>query len=153
MADRRVRLPKDKEQLIAKLTSGESSNSGVFQTRADLLTFAAVVGFSKGSQIPFEPSSAMDPIRQEVFARSGHDTIINLLAIATTKDPKCLAHNETAEELRITTFEQYANGGLEFLRFELQGVDDPLDHLLLLIDHQRKNEKGQEEFDLSSFLT
>jgi dnd system-associated protein 4 len=151
VADRRVRLPKDKEQLIAKLTGGEGSTAAVFETRADLLTFAAVVGFNKGSQIPFEPSS-LDPIRQEVFARSGHDTIINLLALATTRDPKCLAHNEAAEELRITTFEQYANGGLEFLRYELQGVDDPFDHLLLLIDHQRKSDQGNGEFDLTTFL-
>lgn len=150
MADRRVRVPKDKETLIVKLTRTDDANGGAFQTRADLMTFAAVLGYSEGTKVPF--GDWLEPIRQEVFARSGHDTVINLLALATTHDPKCLAHNDEAEDLRISIFEEYANGGLEFLRSELQGIDDPLEHLLLLIDQQRKNDKKPGEFDLSDFL-
>lgn len=150
MADRRVRVPKDKEAIIVKLTRNDDSNGGAFLTRADLMTFAAVIGYNKGSRVPL--TDWLEPIRQEVFARSGHDTVINLLALATTRDPKSLASNDEAEDLRISIFEEYANGGLESLRNELQGVDDPMEHLLLLIDQQRKNEKGPGEFDLSDFL-
>lgn len=152
MADRRVRVPKDKEALIAKLTRSDDSANGVFQTKADLLTFAAVLAYSKKKTgIPFETTS--EPIRQEVFQRSGYDTVINLLALATSRDPRCLANDDEAEELRVTIFEEYANAGLEFLRHELQGVDDPLDHLLLLIDQERRQDTEYRAFDLTDFLT
>ena len=150
MADRRIRVPKDKEALIVKLTKTDDSSGGIFQTRAHLMTFAAVYGFSRGPRIRFNDS--LEPIRHEVFARQGHDTIINLLALAATEDPKCLAQNDEAENLRATIFEEYANAGLDHLRTELHGVDDPLEHLLLLIQQQRQGNGGKEEFDLTKFL-
>ncbi len=150
MADRRIRVPKDKEALIVKLTKSDDGTGGIFQTRAHLMTFAAVYGFNKGARVPFPDS--LEPIRQEVFARQGHDTIINLLALAATEDPKCLAQTDEAENLRATVFEEYANGGLDRLRSELHGVDDPLEHLLLLIQQERRGTESSEEFDLTKFL-
>lgn len=152
MSDRRIKPPKDKEALILKLAKGdEPSSEGIFQTRAHLLTFAAAYGFSKNRRLPFTES--LDGIRSEVFDRNGYDTVINLLALATTTDPRCLAATDEAEEERIAIFEEFANGGLEELRTELQGVDDPLEHLLLVIQQQEEDEKEPvADFDLSRFL-
>lgn len=148
MADRRIRLPKDKEAFIANLTEGKSS--GPFLTRASLMTFAACYGFAKGARIPF--TETLEPIRQEVFERLGHDTVINLLSLAATGDPKVLAQNEKAEEVRAAIFEEYANGGLERLRTELHGVDDPFQHLLLLIDQERQKVEDDQELDLTRLI-
>lgn len=152
MADRRIRPPKDKEALIVRLTkTDDASSEGIFQTRAHLMTFAAIYGFSKQRRIPFADS--LEPIRHDVFARHGHDTIINLLALAETEDPRCLAQNDEAEHVRATIFEEYANGGLDQLRGELQGVDLPLEHLMLMIQQEQKPEGDPGEFDLSRFLS
>lgn len=150
MADRRIRLPKDKESLIVKLTRSDDPSTGIFQTRAHLTTFAAVFGFSKGRRISF--NDFLEPIRLEVFERQGYDTIINLLALAETKDPRCLAQNDEAENLRATIFEEYANGGLDILQRELHGVDDPLHHLLLMIQAEHQKEDSSDQFDLFAFV-
>jgi dnd system-associated protein 4 len=151
MTDRRVRIPADKEDILQLLVKSESS-SGPFNLRADVLTFAAVLGLKNDKRIPFTESR--EPIRQDVFNRQGHDTVINLVAVAASKDPKVLASDDAAEDIRITIFEEYANGGLDFLRGELRGAVDPLEHLLLLINQERRQDIDREdgEFGLSRFL-
>jgi dnd system-associated protein 4 len=117
-----------------------------------VISFAAMYGFRRKRKVEF--SNSLEPIRQDVFEKSGQDQLINLLALAETKDPHSLAQTEEAVKQRITIFEEYANGGLELLRQELHGHDDPLDRLLLLIEQERGSgvREQQDEYDLSEFL-
>jgi dnd system-associated protein 4 len=150
--DRRIRMPKDKGDLIDRLVRSEEYPNGPFRLRADVISFAAMYGFRRKRKVEF--SNSLEPIRQDVFEKSGQDQLINLLALAETKDPHSLAQTEEAVKQRITIFEEYANGGLELLRQELHGHDDPLDRLLLLIEQERGSgvREQQDEYDLSEFL-
>lgn len=153
MADRRIRIPKDKSDIIKRLVRGESSD-GPFRTKADLMTFAASLGFSKNNKIPFSDTQD-DPIRQDVFNRQGYDTIINLVALADSKNPQVLMKTDEAENEKITIFEEYANGGLSILRNEIQGTPNPISQILLLINQEREQQDKDgetNEFDLTRFL-
>ncbi|MGE5484652.1 MAG: DNA phosphorothioation-associated protein 4 [Ignavibacteriales bacterium] len=151
MSERRVRVPKEKESIIRKLTGEDgTSPGGIFETRAHLLTFAAVYGFSKGPRQPF--SESLEPIRQEVFTRNGFDTVINLIALADTGDPRCLALNDEADSQRVTIFEEYANAGLGCLISELQGISDPLEHFPLMLKVQDSRRKDSDVLDVGTIL-
>lgn len=146
----RIRAPKDKKALIDKLVRGDDSQPP-FRTQADLLNFAAALAFSRGGILqPF--SESLEPIRQEVFERHGYDTAINLEALAMTEDIKVLVATDEAEEIRNRCFEELANAGLEIIQNELEGVVDPLEHLLLLVGRHRPSDNSEEEFDLSRFI-
>jgi len=146
----RIRLPKDKSDIINKLVRKEDSEAP-FRTQADLMAFAASLGFSRGMREPF--SETLEPIRQDVFDNAGYTSLFNLLALASTGDPNILSSEN--EDQRITIFEEYANAGLSLLKNELQGSPDPLDDLLLIISKYRPGSESadsEDEFDLSRFL-
>ena len=147
----RIRAPKDKKMLIDKLVRGDD-NHPPFRTQADLLNFAAALAFSRGGVVQPFTESLDNPIRQEVFERQGYDTAINLVALAMTEDIKILVATDEAEATRIQYFEELANAGLEILQNELEGMVDPLEHLLLLVGRQRPGENKEEAFDLSRFI-
>jgi len=133
MSDRRIRIPKDKAEIVKRLKLDLTENrNGVFNQYSDILVFAAMLGYNRGTFIPFE-GSLMDPIRWNVFLRSGTDKIFYLLALVHDGKPDNLGTSDECEDLRITIFEGYANGGLSVLESELHGKSDPLDHLLLMI--------------------
>lgn len=149
MADQRVRIPKDKEHIINRLFKNEN-NKGIFNLKADIITFAASIGFRLGRRVPF--SDSLEPIRQEVFERHGYDTVINLIAISASNDPKILMNTDAAENLRITIFEEYANGGFEVLIEELKGTVSILDHILLMIKSESSQKADDDSLLLSKFL-
>jgi len=154
----RIRVAKDKADLVKALASSDSG-MGVFQTFADVVLFAAAVGAKYKKRVPLTEISRKEPspIRLEYFTSMGNDLLIQLLAVVETEDIKILSHyEETAEIQRNHIFEEYANGGLEILQNELRGAVDSLylDRILLFLGHQRTNEhQGDEEFDLSRFLS
>lgn len=150
MADIRVRIPKDKEDIITKLFKGENSK-GIYNLKADIITFAASIGYKNNKRLPFT-EALENPIRQDVFERQGYDTVINLIAIGETKDPKVLMNTDEAYKNRITIFEEFANGGLEILREELKGTVDILERILLMIKNEKDKEDESDEFVLSRFL-
>lgn len=132
MSDKRIRVPGDKAELVDKLRYSEDNKKGVFKQYSDIMSFCAMLGYRFNKFIPFE-GNYIDPIRQDVFVRSGQDKLFYLLAFAKTEDPACLSNDDDAETMRISIFEAYANGGLEELRDRLFGKEDPLDYLLLMI--------------------
>ncbi|MFN9858387.1 MAG: DNA phosphorothioation-associated protein 4, partial [Pseudanabaena sp.] len=81
----------------------------------------------------------------------GYEPVINLIAIAHTKDPKSLALDEESGNIRVQIFEEYANGGLEVLQNTLQGSVDYTDAILLMLLAE-KDQESLEDFDLSRFL-
>lgn len=151
MTDRRIRVSEEKTVFIKTLIAG-AENKGIFDLQADVLAFAASLGFHRGR---FKPLAevAKDPIRQDVFYNQGYDKLINLLAISHERDPLVLQNIDDMEDKRIGIFEGYANGGLQILEEELLGATGNLDTILLLLSKQRGGkEKKIEDIDLSQFV-
>lgn len=155
MAVNRIKVAKDKAELVQKLVNGKGTTSP-FQTYADLILFAAALGAKSKKRVPLKEISKTEPapISLEIFVSRGYDWVIKLLAIAETEDPKILSpYDPEAEEQRALIFEEYANGGLEKLREELRGAVDYTERLLLILSSERFPEKSTgEDFDLSKFL-
>ncbi|WP_017303098.1 DNA phosphorothioation-associated protein 4 [Spirulina subsalsa] len=156
MAISRVRVARDKAELVQGLLEGKDT-TGPFQTYADVMVFAAVLGAKWKKRLPVEKSSNTEPgpIALDIFISRGYEPIIKVLAIAETHDLKILSpYNREAEETRIQIFEEYANGGLLILQEELRGAVDYTERILLMLSDERfhKETDSVEEFDLSRFL-
>lgn len=151
----RIKTAKDKADLVKALTASNET-TGLFQTYADVLIFAAALGLKHKKRVPLRDISKREPapIPQEQFLLRGYDIVINLLAIDDVKDIKILSiNNEEYGNERLHLFEEYANGGLEILREELRGVVDFSERILLLLSYERfKTQLPEESFDLSRFL-
>jgi dnd system-associated protein 4 len=122
---RRVRRPVQHEQLIKRLASDE----GPFSTLAEVLTFAAGLGYAEGRREEFSGSG--DQIDFDVFQRLGVEGFIEMLAAAVHEDVGILSR-ERADE-RLTVFEEFANGGLEVLQSRLAQSKADLDSLLSIV--------------------
>ncbi|MBW4507926.1 MAG: DNA phosphorothioation-associated protein 4 [Scytonematopsis contorta HA4267-MV1] len=152
----RIRVAKDKAELVKALTSGDSS-TGPFGTFADAIVFAAALGAKHNKRVALGEISKREPspIKLEYFASMGHSVLIKLLGVTETEDIKVLSMHDEKYEIQCNEiFEEYANGGLEILQTELHGSVDYTERLLLILSLLRdNNEKQEEEFDLSKFLT
>ncbi|AFZ23640.1 dnd system-associated protein 4 [Cylindrospermum stagnale PCC 7417] len=152
----RIRVAKDKAYLVKDLTAS-SGGTGLFQTFADVIVFAAALGAKHKKREPLGEISKREPapIRLEVFATMGHDVVIKLLGINETKDIKIFSLNEEEYDIeRNHIFEEYANGGLEILQTELRGAVDYSERILLFLSYEKTNtEQQDEEFDLTKFLS
>ena len=152
----RIRVAKDKAELVKSLTSGNGA-TGPFQTFADVVVFAATLGKKRSRRVPLGEISKREPspIKVETFASMGYDWVIKLIGITETKDIKVISViQEEPQTERNNIFEEYANGGLEILQTELRGAVDYSERLLLMLSAQRfMEEKQEEEFDLSKFLS
>lgn len=154
MADTRIRIAKDKAELVKALKDGSDLN-GPFQTYADVVAFAAMLGAKRGMKVPLEEVSKSDPepIPQEHFISRKYENIISLLAVANTQNPKILAEDESCEEERVRIFEEYSNAGLEIIQNNLSGSIDYLEQLLLLLNSEKNSlEISSNGFDLSHFF-
>lgn len=151
MADRLIRISKDKGDLLKNLTEEATSP---FETYADVMIFAASLGYKRKKIVPLEEvAKKPEPIRPSIFTHRGYDSVINLLAISYTKDPKVLGSDEESRNEKIRIFEEYANGGLEILRDNLKGSVDYLETILLLLISERSSSQIKDrEFDLSDLL-
>jgi dnd system-associated protein 4 len=151
----RIRIAKDKANLVQSLVQVNNNHLGVFQTYADVLAFAASLGCKYRHRASLESiAKEPSPISLEIFISRGYDLLIKLLAITETQDPKIIsAYQTTAEEQRAIIFEEYANGGLEKLQEELKGAVDYSERILLILAQQRfKQEPLEKDFDLTKFL-
>jgi len=155
MSINRIRVAKDKAEFVQSLVEG-GDYTAPFQTFADVLAFAASLGSKYQKKVPLKEIAQKDPapIALEIFISRGYDSLIKLIAIATTKNPNILSpYDLTVQEERIKIFEEYANGGLEILQDELRGAVDYTERLLLVLSNERfVEDKSKEEFDLSRFL-
>ncbi len=156
MGGNRIRVAKDKAELVKALTLSEST-AGFFRHYTDVMVLAAALGAKRKKRTPLGEISKREPgpIEEEYFITKGYDLVIKLLALAETKDAKILSsHEKEYEEKRIHIFEEYANGGLEILRDEFRGAVDYSERLLLILSSEReKQTRTEEEFDLSRFLS
>jgi len=133
---RRIQRATDKEEIIKSLTSEQV---GVFKEIWRLVLFAAQVGFKNSRR---EPLKAADPgkgIDQSTFGNCpAWPGILYLMSLVESNKADCLCSTADAESDRITTFQEYANGGLAILgEFFADRLCD-LDGILLFIDNQRE---------------
>jgi len=147
----RVQISQDKAELVKALRAKEDG-TGLFSTYADVLTFAAVLGFNQKRKIPLGKFSRKDPdaVLQEQFRDR---SIIDLIAIAETHSSKILASDQDTDLQRVEIFQEYANGGLEILSKELYGIKKPLERTLLILYSERNRQTPDtEEFDLDQLF-
>lgn len=150
MIDRRIKIPKDKDEFIEVLLSGDDGR-GPFHLKVDVLAFAAVLGASRNSGTSFEESTK-EPIRQDVFSNQGYDTLIDLLAVYKTGSLDILTDTDEKVDERASIFEAYANGGLEILKEKLKGSMDYTNEILLMINEKRRKEQKEGEIDISELF-
>ncbi|MBW4695608.1 MAG: DNA phosphorothioation-associated protein 4 [Lyngbya sp. HA4199-MV5] len=152
MALARVQISEDKAELVKALRD-EDGGTGPFQTYAEVLTFAGMLGMSRAKRSPLGKFSRKDPdpVPQDQFRHTG--ALISLVAAISTEELKILLPTEECDALRAQIFQEYVNGGLEILQTELQGVVDYSEQLLLILKTERAKENVDiEEFDLSKFM-
>jgi dnd system-associated protein 4 len=140
---RRVRRPKDKEELFSTLVE-----DGPFTTFREALVFGAALGVASQRRVPFDQT--LEPIPWEVFGNTANEATMDMIAAVTTDDMNILADDGIDD--RLTIFEEYANGGLEIIRERLANDPRPaLDVVLdIVLDHE--GGPGKEGFDLESIL-
>ncbi|MEU0475699.1 DNA phosphorothioation-associated protein 4 [Streptomyces olivaceus] len=109
----RFRRPAQHEELLNEL----SGKDGPFRTLVEALMFAAALGQRKNRREEFDKSG--ESIRLALMeGRVYGDVLIDMLAaVEVQQDPKILADDRLDERVRI--FEEYANGGLSYIRGEL----------------------------------
>lgn len=127
----RVQISEDKADFIKSLKDSDSSNSP-FQTYADILQFAAMIGFYNDRRITLGRFSRKDPdaVPQDQLRDK---FIIDLVAITESQDLSYLQQDNNADWLRTEIFQEYVNGGLEILMHRLTGSVDYTDILLLIL--------------------
>lgn len=109
----------------------ELQADGPFPTFRDILLFAAAVGFRQARRILFTTASG-DPIRYETLtAPTFSEALINMIAAnVVADDPEIM--DPTRIEERIKIFEEYVNGGLEYLQEQVNVRHQPA--ALVVID-------------------
>jgi dnd system-associated protein 4 len=108
-APRRVRRPRDKEEVIQRLLA---TQEGPFGEIRDVLTFAAALGYKHNRKVPLTATG--EAIRWETAKnRRGTEPLVGMLALASSEDGEVVADDRFDEQIRF--FEEYANGGLEIL--------------------------------------
>ena len=104
----RVRRPLQYEALMLELRQ-----EAAFATWRDVLLFAAAVGAHVGRSVPFTATS--EPIRYETLKEPMFsETLVNMIAASEKDDPEIMDSTRLGERIRM--FEEYANGGLEYIQ-------------------------------------
>ncbi|WP_310489836.1 DNA phosphorothioation-associated protein 4 [Chamaesiphon sp. VAR_69_metabat_338] len=140
MSENRIRVAKDKAELVKSLIASTENNSP-FQTFADVILFAAVLGAKNKQRRPLGEISKKEPgpISIEIFLAHGYDPVMKLIAIAATENINVISPDRSdVEQQRIHIFEEYANGGLELLDRELCGAVDYTERILLMLSVDAK---------------
>lgn len=142
--ERRIRHPRKYEDLFKLLTEDKNS---VFASKAQVLLFAAAIGFNEEKRTAFADKDSYDPIRMATFDNLGRNfkMVLDTLAVADTKDIKILSPEKFDE--RVLIFEEYACTGLEVLRLRLEGQNSPLDAIIkILLEQQTQDDEADDVF-------
>jgi dnd system-associated protein 4 len=117
VGDVRVRRPQQYEALMLELRQ-----EAAFATYRDILLFAAAVGAYAQRRVPF--TSSGEPIRYETLKEPMFsETLINMIAASEVDDPEIMDSTRAGERVRI--FEEYANGGLEYIQEQVNVRHEP----------------------------
>jgi dnd system-associated protein 4 len=124
VGDIRVRRPHQYEALMLELR-----NEAGFTTYRDILLFGAAVGAYVKRRVPF--TSTGEPIRYETLTEPNFSAaLVNMIAATELReDPEIMDSTRLAERLRI--FEEYANGGLEYIQEQVNSRHEPANLLVI----------------------
>ena len=101
----------------------ELQDEAKFPYFRDILLFAAAVGYRQNRRVPF--TSSGEPIRYETLTTPAFsETLVNMIAAnVVTDDPEIMDGSRIEERIKI--FEEYANGGLEYLQEQVNVRHQP----------------------------
>jgi dnd system-associated protein 4 len=121
--DIRVRRPQQYEALMLELRQ-----EAAFATYRDILLFAAAVGSYFQRQPSF--TSSGEPIRYETLKEPMFsETLINMIAASEGDDPEIMDSTRAGDRVRI--FEEYANGGLEYIQEQVNVRHEPANQVVI----------------------
>lgn len=147
MADvRDVRIDRSVANIPEELTDGGEGSGGIklFNTLAEVLVFAAILGQSHGRKKPIEEARP-NPIRFGIFQNTNLDSYIYLLAINESEGFEILKDENLSDA--ITIFESYAFGGLELISEWIEksgkGLHDAILEQMSLVATQRTYEEKE----------
>lgn len=144
---RRVHRAPDKEPIIKLLMSDQV---GAFKEIWRLLLFSAQVGMQNRRREPLGSIDAGKGIDQTTFGNCpSWPGLSYLMALVENDSPECLSGSAQSEELRLNTFQEYANGGLSILKEYFSDRPVNLDAVLAFIDSQKQTGIAAADLDLS----
>jgi len=141
---RRFHRDRDKQPVIDALIA---DGKGPFSQIWRIMIFASALGFRIQSRVPLKEAESNVAIPPSVFANNcsswpGYAFLINLV---DTSNPNIFNNDDAADERRIRTLEEYANGGLEYMRDNLDSQNYSLDSVCRLIAQLLKNEPNPDQ--------
>ncbi|BDB59774.1 DNA phosphorothioation-associated protein 4 [Rhodococcus sp. RDE2] len=146
--DVRARRPQQHERLMLEL-----QQEAKFPAFRDILLFAAAVGFTQGRRVPFT-AVAGDPIRYDTLVGpSFADTLVSMIAANEVgNDPEIMDNSRLQE--RVTIFEEYANGGLEYIQEIVNTRKQPLGLIVFeLVTSALTNDRPPTDIDVEDLLS
>ena len=144
---RRIHRAKNKEHIIASLTSAEI---GIFKEIWRLLLFSAQVGITNSRREPLGDFDSGKGIDQSTFGNCpSWPGILFLMSITESGDSSALSNAPDTEDSRIQRFEEYANGGLAVLEEFLDGRIVDLDGILAFIETQSPKSSAEPDLDFT----
>ena len=128
---RRIRRDEIHEELLKELTAGEKP---LFKDLWRILLFAAMVGYKQKSRIPLDSYDSGKAMPDSYFANSpAWPGALYLLGLVESEKTAVMGSKPEDQDELITIFEEYANGGLSYLRNRLEAGGDCLKTIVDII--------------------
>jgi dnd system-associated protein 4 len=148
VAKRRIRRPKEQEELYKKLTSSDSS-LGAFDSYKDLFMLAGVIGYKIQKKRSFKES--LEGIAWSVFNLDTDFTVITSIAILDSKDLTLLRDNDETHDKKLSIFEEYAAEGVSYIYNLLNSSRNASDILYEYV-YESRNEMDEREQNLQKIM-
>jgi dnd system-associated protein 4 len=144
--DLRVRRPQGHEELTQKM-----KNDSGFITYRDILLFAAALGVLQQRRVPFDGSA--EPIRYDLLTDpSFAEALINMIAATEYPDDANIMSADRLAE-RVRAFEEYVNGGLEYIQEQMNTRHQPVDLVVVsLVTDALAHDIGAEPASVDELL-
>lgn len=149
MAKRRIRRPKEQEELYKKLTSSESP-IGAFDSYKDLFMLAGVIGYKIQKKRPFKETT--EGIAWSVFNLDTDYTVITSIAILDSKDITLLRDNDETHDDKLTIFEEYAAEGVNYIYNHILNSSRNSNDVLYEYVYDSRNEMNEREQNLQKIM-
>ena len=144
---KRIHRAKDKQEIIEALTS---DSLGVFKEIWRLQLFAAQVGLTHGKRVQLAAVDSGKGIDQSTFGNcTAWPGILYLIAITEANSADPLSSTQSAEDFRISAFEEYSNGGLEMIRDHFKARQIDLNGLMEFIETNLAEKVSAPALDLA----
>src|ERR1041385_5026894 len=141
---RRIQRAIDKETIVKALTDGEQP---CFQEIFRLLIFAAMLGLKLERREPLDKVDSGKAVPENYFTNSPvWPGLIYLIGLVETSSTSVLQGTDEAEDNLAEVFEEYANGGLAYLKdrfadkdLDVVAIIDVINELTTVADARKPN--------------